>query len=185
VREGLLAWPFPRTTTAGRQEHDVTDTWLSQDAFDRLRTEYEQLSGEGRVAIAKKIEAAREEGDLKENGGYHAAKEEQGKMEARIKQLRELLETAKVGDAPAADGTVKAGMVVGIRFAGGATDGEEEQFLLGSREQAGDVDINVYSAQSPLGKAVLDQPVGAKVSYQTPTGRTLTVEVLDAKPFAG
>jgi len=163
----------------------VTETWLSQEAFDRLRTEYDQLSGEGRVAIAKKIEAAREEGDLRENGGYHAAKEEQGKMEARIKQLRELLDTAQVGDAPAADGTVKAGMVVAIRFVGGAADGEEERFLLGSREQAGDVDINVYSSQSPLGSAVLDQAVGAKVSYETPTGRTLTVDILDANPFPG
>ena len=127
-------------------------TWLTQDAYDRLKSEYEKLAGEGRTSISKKIEAAREEGDLKENGGYHAAKEEQGKMEARIKQLRHLLETAQVGEAPAADGTVKAGMVVSVEFVGGALDGEKEQFLLGSREQAGDVDIEVYSAQSPLGR---------------------------------
>src|SRR4051794_41862899 len=89
---------------------DATVTWLTQEAFDRLAAELEELSTHGREEIAKRIEAAREEGDLRENGGYHAAKEEQGKMEARIKQLRVLLDTAQVGEAPAADGTVKAGM---------------------------------------------------------------------------
>jgi transcription elongation factor GreA len=163
----------------------VPDTWLSQEAFDRLQQEYDRLAGAGRAEIVKKIEAAREEGDLKENGGYHAAKEEQGKMEARIKQLRQLLESAQVGDAPAADGTVKAGMVVSVVFVGGAADGDDEHFLLGSREQAGDVDISVYSGQSPLGGAVLDQAVGSEVSYQLPNGKTLTVKILDAQPFTG
>jgi transcription elongation factor GreA len=163
----------------------VPDTWLSQEAFDRLQQEYDRLAGEGRAEIVKKIEAAREEGDLKENGGYHAAKEEQGKMEARIKQLRLLLESAQVGDAPAADGTVKAGMVVSVVFVGGPTDGDTERFLLGSREQAGDVDISVYSGQSPLGGAVLDQRVGAEVSYKLPNGKSLSVKVLDAQPFSG
>jgi transcription elongation factor GreA len=163
----------------------VPETWLSQDAFDRLQAEYDRLTGEGRAEIVKKIEAAREEGDLKENGGYHAAKEEQGKQEARIKQLRQLLETAQVGDAPAADGTAKAGMVVTVKFVGGAADGDVERFLLGSREQAGDVDINVFSGQSPLGSAVLDQQVGSDVTYQLPNGAKLTVSILDAQPFTG
>jgi transcription elongation factor GreA len=163
----------------------VTDTWLSQDAFERLQAEYEQLSGPGRVAISKRIEAAREEGDLRENGGYHAAKEEQGKMEARIKQLRHLLETAQVGEAPAADGTVKAGMVVVVTFVGGAADGQTERFLLGSREQAGDVDIDVYSGQSPLGGAVLGERVGSQVSYAVPSGMSITVRIEDAQPFTG
>ena len=163
----------------------MATTWLSQDAFDRLQAEYTRLSGPGRTEIAKKIEAAREEGDLKENGGYHAAKEEQGKMEARIRQLRQLLENAQVGDAPQADGTVKGGMVVSVRFVGGAADGETESFLLGSREQAGDHDISVFSPQSPLGGAVLDQAVGTQASYSLPNGNKLTVEILDAQPFTG
>jgi transcription elongation factor GreA len=163
----------------------VTDTWLSQEAYDRLRAEFEHLSGEGRTEIAKRIEAAREEGDLRENGGYHAAKEEQGKMEARIRQLRHLLDTAQVGEAPAADGTVKAGMVVSVAFVGGAADGDTERFLLGSREQAGDVNIDVYSAESPLGRAVLGQAVGTSASYRLPNGSTLTVRVNDAQPFTG
>ena len=84
-------------------------TWLSQEAYDRLTSEYDHLTGEARADVIKKIAAAREEGDLKENGGYHAAKEEQGKMEARIKQLRHLLETAQVGEPPAADGPAEPG----------------------------------------------------------------------------
>ena len=63
-------------------------TWLTQEAYDRLKAELEHLSGPGRIEIAQKIEAAREEGDLRENGGYHAAKEEQGKIEGRILQLQ-------------------------------------------------------------------------------------------------
>jgi len=150
----------------------VSDTWLSQEAYDRLQAEYAHLSGEGRTAIAKRIEAAREEGDLRENGGYHAAKEEQ-------------VETAQVGEAPAADGTVKAGMVVTVTFVGGAVDGERERFLLGSREQAGDVDIDVYSAESPLGGAVLGQQVGGQATYSLPNGNSLTVRIEDAQPFTG
>ncbi|HVQ18858.1 MAG TPA: transcription elongation factor GreA [Actinomycetes bacterium] len=158
-------------------------TWLTQDAYDRLKGEYEQLSGSGRAEVVKKIAAAREEGDLKENGGYHAAREEQGKLEARIKQLRHLLESAQVGEPPAADGTVQIGHAVKVTFVGGALDGEDETFLLGSREQAGDHDIDVYSPQSPLGGAVLAQQVGSQVSYSLPNGKALTVRVDGSEPF--
>ena len=158
-------------------------TWLTQEAYDRLKAEYDQLSGEGRQAIAKRIGAAREEGDLRENGGYHAAREEQGKMEARIKQLRQLLETAQVGEAPAADGTAQVGHVVTVTFIGGSLDGSQEKFLLGSREQAGHHDIEVFSPQSPLGAAVVGQPIGSSVTYQLPNGKELTVTVDDSQPF--
>jgi transcription elongation factor GreA len=163
----------------------MTETWLSQEAYDRLQAEYEHLSGPARVEISKRIEAAREEGDLRENGGYHAAKEEQGKMEARIRQLRQLLESAQVGEAPSADGNVKVGMIVAVTFVGGAADGEQERFLLGSREQAGDVDLDVYSPQSPLGAAVLGQSVGTQVAYSLPNGKSLSVRIDDAQPFGG
>ncbi len=158
-------------------------TWLTQDAYDRLKAEYEHASGEGRQAVVNKIAAAREEGDLKENGGYHAAREEQGKLEARIKQLRHLLETAQVGEPPAADGTAQVGHVVSVTFVGGALDGEGESFLLGSREQAGHHDIDVYSPQSPLGGAVLGQEVGSEATYSLPNGKQLTVRVEDSHPF--
>ena len=152
-------------------------TWLTQDAYDKLKGEYEELSTTRRAEVVKKIAAAREEGDLKENGGYHAAREEQGKLEARIKQLRHLLESAQVGTPPEADGTVQVGHEVAVTFVGGPLDGERETFLLGSREQAGHHDIDVYSPQSPLGGAVLGQPVGSETSYTLPNGKHLTDRV--------
>ena len=158
--------------------------WLTQEAFDQVKAELDQLSTEGRSEIAKRIEAARAEGDLSENGGYHAAKEEQGKMEARIRQLQDLLHRAKVGERPADDGVVEPGMVVTVRFAG---DSETETFLLGSREMASldsAVDHEVYSANSPLGQAINSRSVGDTVTFETPTGRTMDVEIVEAKPLA-
>ena len=91
-------------------------TWLTQEAYDRLKAEFDHLSGQGRIDIAKKIEAAREEGDLRENGGYHAAKEEQGKIEGRILQLQHILENARVGEPPRTDGVVGPGMTVTVEI---------------------------------------------------------------------
>ena len=106
-------------------------TWLTQESYDRLSAELEELSGPARLDIAKKLESAREEGDLKENGGYHAAKDEQGKIEARIRQLTQLLRTATVGEPPESHGVVEIGTVVTATIAG-----DESTFLLGSREIA-------------------------------------------------
>jgi len=155
-------------------------TWLTQDAHDRLQAELDQLSGPGRAELARKIQAAREEGDLRENGGYHAAKEEQGKQEARIRQLIELLQNAKVGEAPPDDAVVRPGMVVTVRF----TDGETEHFLLGSREVSVG-DLEVYSERSPLGAAIVGKRPGQSASYRLPSGATVSVSVVDAKPFTG
>jgi transcription elongation factor GreA len=171
--------------TPDTKELDVTDTatpaasYLTQEAYDRLKGELTQLSGEGRRDISKKIEAARDEGDLKENGGYHAAKEEQGKMEVRIRQLTQLLENAIVGHAPADDGIVEPGMVVTVELLG-----DELVFLLGSREIAGDSDLEVYSEKSPLGKSILALKAGDRTSFRAPNGKEIKVKVLNAKPFA-
>jgi transcription elongation factor GreA len=154
-------------------------TWLTQEAYDRLKNELDYLTGEGRAEIVARIEAAREEGDLKENGGYHAAKDEQGKREARIRQLQQLLESAQVGQAPPDDGVVEPGMLVTARLAG-----DEVRFLLGSREVAGD-GIEVYSEKSPLGSAIMGKRAGDATSYTTPSGKELTVEIVDAKPYTG
>ena len=152
---------------------EPTETWLTQEAFDRRTAELEQLSGEGRIEIAKKIESAREEGDLKENGGYHAAKEEQGKIEARIRVLTELLRHARVGEAPASTGVVQSGTVVTARVLG-----DEEIFLLGSREIVGEnSDLDVYSEGSPLGAAILGHKVGDTVEYTAPNGKQITVSI--------
>ena len=154
-------------------------SYLTQEAYERLQAELRELSGPGRVEIAKRIEAAREEGDLKENGGYHAAKEEQGKMEARIRQLKQILDTAIVGEAPPDDGVVEPGMVVTVELFG-----DEETFLLGSREIAdGSDSIDVYSEQSPLGGAINGKKVGETATYDAPNGKTIEVKIVSAKPY--
>jgi len=156
-----------------------SQTWLTQEAADRLAAELANLETEGRTEVIKKIEAARAEGDLKENGGYHAARDEQGKIEARIRQLKQMLENATIGAPPAsADGVVGAGMVVSASVAD-----DEMRFLLGSREIATD-DLDVYSEKSPLGSAVLGAKIGDKVSYTLPNGKTISVEILGAEFFA-
>lgn len=158
---------------------NTSASFLTQDAYDRLKAELEHLSGEGRTDIAKRIEAARDEGDLKENGGYHAAKEEQGKMEARIRQLESLLRDAIVGEAPKDDGIVEPGMVVTVEMFG-----DEEQFLLGSREIAGDSELDVYSEKSPLGAAIMGKQKGESAEYEAPNGKTVKVKILDATPYS-
>ncbi|MGW1197902.1 transcription elongation factor GreA [Streptomyces sp. NPDC002536] len=157
-------------------------TWLTQEAYDQLKAELEYLSGPARTEIAAKIAAAREEGDLRENGGYHAAKEEQGKQELRVRQLTQLLEAAKVGEAPATDGAVAPGMVVTIAFDGDPDD--TLTFLMASREYASS-DIETYSPQSPLGSGVNGKKVGEDAQYELPNGRKAMVRILDAKPYQG
>jgi transcription elongation factor GreA len=164
----------------------VTETredvnWLTQEAHDRLKAELDHLSGPGRVEIAKKIEAARDEGDLKENGGYHAAKDEQGQIEGRIRQIQYILENARVGEPPRKEGVVGPGMTVTIRFAG---DDDEVTFLLASREESG-APIDVYSPRSPLGSAINGKKVGDTATYSLPNGRAATVEILEAVPYGG
>ena len=161
-----------------------TAVWLTQEAFDRLAAELENLKGPARAEISQRIAQAREEGDLRENGGYHAAREEQSKTEARIVQLEEMLATAQVGETPTEDGVVSAGMEVTVRFI--AWD-ETETFLLGARENLGDekTDVTVYSPQSPLGSAIAGKRAGDKVSFEAANGKAVEVEIVSAKPFSG
>ncbi|QZY51198.1 transcription elongation factor GreA [Leucobacter tenebrionis] len=159
---------------------EPTQTWLTQEAYDRLKAELDELAGPGRKDIAARIEAAREEGDLKENGGYHAAKDEQGKMEARIRDLEELLKHAVVGEAPQASGVVEIGTVVTAEIFG-----DEERFLLGSRELADGSDLDVYSAESPLGVAILGMSVGDETSYTAPNGNSIPVKILAVDTYTG
>jgi transcription elongation factor GreA len=163
------------------ETRDADITWLTQEAYDRLKNELDYLSVSGRMELAKRIEAARSEGDLRENGGYHAAKEEQGKQEARIRQLQYLLETARVGEPPRTDGVVGPGMTVTVRFEG---DEEEVTFLLASREESGSP-IDIYSPRSPLGNAINGKKVGERATYSLPNGRSATVEILESVPYVG
>ena len=163
------------------ETRDDSVTWLTQEAYDRLKDELDYLSGQGRIDIAKKIEAARDEGDLRENGGYHAAKDEQGQIEARIITLQHILSSARVGGPPRTDGVVGPGMTVTIRF---VKDEDEVTFLLASREESGSP-IDVYSPKSPLGAAIMGKKVGEKATYSLPNGRASTVEILEAVPYVG
>ncbi|WP_062389295.1 transcription elongation factor GreA [Demequina iriomotensis] len=158
---------------------ETTGTWLTQEAFDRLQAEYDHLVNVGRVEIAKEIDERRQEGDLKENGGYHAARDEQAKMEARIQELRRKLETAQVGEAQFS-GTIAAGTVVTAEVMG-----REMKFLVGSREIAEGTDLDVFSAESPLGAALLGHQAGDETSYVAPNGKEIAVKVLAAEPFSG
>ena len=152
--------------------------WLSQAAYDRLEAELEELKTQGRPRVSAAIEAARSHGDLRENAEYDAAKEEQGKMEARIRQLEDMLANAQVGDAPSGE-VIQAGMIVTATD----DDGDELTFLIGSREDRVD-GLSVVSAQSPLGEALLGAKVGDTVRYQAPAG-TFTVRVTAAQPHDG
>jgi transcription elongation factor GreA len=155
-------------------------TWLSQEAHDRLQAELDQLIAT-RPVIAAEINARREEGDLRENGGYHAAREEQGKMEARIRQLQELLRSARVGDAPTSD-NVAPGTVVTIQY---DDEDDPEQFLLGSREIASTTELTVYSPESALGKSILGARAGDTVTYTAPSGKDIKVTIVKFAPFTG
>ncbi len=156
-------------------------TWLTQEAHDRLKAELDTLIT-NRPEVAWEINARREEGDLKENGGYHAAKEEQGKQEARIRQLESLLREAKVGHPPTQSTTAAPGMVVTVRFDG---DDETETFLVGSREIGATTDVQVYSPESAMGRAIIGKNVGESVSYSAPNGRRITVDIVEVRPFSG
>ncbi|MGD7706467.1 transcription elongation factor GreA [Microlunatus sp. Y2014] len=168
-------------------EHTQETIWLTRDAHAKLQAELAHLTGEGRTEVANRIAAARDEGDLKENGGYHAAREEQGQQEARIRQLQDMLRRAEVGEAPDDPNTVSPGTEVTIAFAGDLDD--TETFLLGSREVLGlddaVIDLQVYSPQSPLGAAILGRSKGDTVSYQAPNGKDISVTIVSLKPFTG
>jgi transcription elongation factor GreA len=147
-------------------------SWLTQEAYDRLAEELATLINVGRGDIAKRIQEAREEGDLKENGGYHAAKEEQGKIEARINRIEQILATAQVGDAPKAHGVVEQGLVITVDL-----NGSEKKFLLGSAEISDD-SVEVYSPDSPIGSAILGKKVGDDLEVFLPNGKAIKVKIL-------
>ncbi len=154
----------------------MAETQLTRDTYERLRAELDDLTTRGRVQIARAIEAARALGDLSENGDYHAAKDSQGKMEARIRQLQAMLEDAEIVDTPAT-GTVdevSTGVVVSLRYAG---DDDIERYLIGSIEERRE-DVSVVSPNSPLGQALMGRKKGERVSYEAPSG-PLEVEIVE------
>ena len=146
---------------------------LSQAAYDRIKAEHDDLVTRGKIDIARKIETARELGDLSENGDYHAAKEEQGKMAGRIAHLANLLENGVIVESEGAE-EVTAGVIVGIRYEG---DDDVERYLLGSIEERVE-GVEVMSPGSALGTALVGAKIGDTVEYETPTGAKLKVEIV-------
>ncbi len=153
----------------------MAETQLTRETFDRLSAELEDLRTRGRVDIARAIEAARALGDLSENGDYHAAKDSQGKMEARIRQLEATLRDAEIVDTTSAgdDGSIRTGVVVSLRYTG---DDEVEQYLIGSIEERRP-GVSVVSPHSPLGQALVGRKAGDRVAYDAPSG-SLEVEIV-------
>ena len=160
----------------------MSGTHLSHEAHDRLAAELEDLRTNGRPRISAEIETARAHGDLRENAEYHAAKEEQGKNEARVRQLKQLLENSQIGAPDAAEDEVAPGKVVTIRF---VEFDDEETFLFGSREEAAHASIEVYSPTSPLGSAVEGKKVGESATYELANGKTMSVEILKVETYTG
>jgi transcription elongation factor GreA len=156
-------------------------TFLTQSAYEKLVEELHHLEDVAVPDVVKRIDIARSEGDLKENGGYHAAREEHGKYDGRIKQLKSLLADAVVGAAPDFDGVAGPGTVVVLRREGRDAD---ERFLVGSREGLGDDDIDVYSPESPIGSAVTGHKAGDQVSFTAPSGKTFVLNLLTVEAFS-
>ena len=161
-------------------ESTTATTWLTTEAHARLQRTLGEMSGPVRADIVRKIEAARDEGDLKENGGYHAAKEEQGKLEARIRQLTQLLRDVRVGVRPTGD-VVEEGCLVSVDYG----DGDLERFLYANRENATDEggrigDLDVYSPESPIGQALAGHRKGDAVTFGP---RATSVTVIDVVPY--
>ena len=151
---------------------------LSRAAYDRLAAELTDLTTRGRIEVANKIETARLLGDLSENGDYHAAKDEQGHMEGRIRQLEYLIEEAVIVEA-ATDGTVALGSVVTVLFEGDP-ESDAQRYLIGHIEEQ-HPDFEVMSDKSPLGAALLGHAAGDTVLYATPTGAELQVKILQVE----
>jgi transcription elongation factor GreA len=147
---------------------------LSQDAFERLQAEYHDLTTRGRIEVAEKIERARELGDLSENGDYHAAKDEQGHMEGRIRQLESILENAEIIEK-APPGIVGPGSIVTVVYEGDGDD-DAERYLVGHIEEQVE-GLDVVSPTAPLGAALLGAKAGDTVGFEAPNGE-LRVRVL-------
>ena len=158
------------------------ENWLTQEAFDALTAELQEREGPLRSAIVKRIATAREEGDLKENGGYHAAREEQGLNEARVVHLQQLLENAKIGAPASAPDEAAHGKVITVSF---PALGIQETFLMASREEAPHASIEVYSPSSPLGEAINGHKAGQTVEYKLPNGNMMSAEIVSVGDYEG
>ena len=150
-------------------------TQMTPSAHKKLKDELNQLEGEGRQKIIEEIATARAHGDLSENAEYHAARDQQGLQEARVRQIKAMLESAEIIEADD-DATVKPGKVVTIRWKG---DDESETYLLGLREEKGG-EHDVLTPESPIGRSLVGKNAGDKVVAKIPAGER-EIEILEVR----
>jgi transcription elongation factor GreA len=151
---------------------------LTRDAFDRLRGELDRLKTDGRHEMAERLQRAREHGDIRENAEYDAAKDAQGLMEARIRELERMLKDPDIVEGPAAAKKAVVGILVTVRDE--EIDEEETYLLAASKEERLD-GVRTVTADSPLGGALLGRRVGDRISYQAPGGR-FACEIVRLEP---
>jgi transcription elongation factor GreA len=141
---------------------------ITQETLDKLEAEYQELTTVGRTEIARVIEAARLLGDLSENGDYHAAKDAQGKMESRIRQIDQVIRNHEIVRRDERAGTVQYASIVKVVYEGD-DESDFQEFFIGSIEEKPE-DVLVASPTSPLGQALLGKGVGDSVEYEAPSG---------------
>ncbi len=157
---------------------ETNHTFLTQEAFDRLTADLERMSTVDRDEIVARIAQARDEGDLKENSGYHAARDQLGLLEAKIRDLKEMLKHAQIGEVPESSGVVEVGTVITATIAG-----DQSVFFIGSREIAAGSDYDAYSPESPLGQAIIGLKVGDSTSFTAPNGNQIQVSISKVETF--
>ncbi|HEY7931741.1 MAG TPA: transcription elongation factor GreA [Acidimicrobiales bacterium] len=141
---------------------------ITKETLEKLKAEFTELTTVGRTEIARVIEAARLLGDLSENGDYHAAKDAQGKMESRIRQIDQVLRNHEIVERDANVDVVQHATIVKVVYEGDAED-DFQEFFIGSIEEKPD-SVLVASPSSPLGAALLGKSVGDWVEYEAPSG---------------
>ena len=160
---------------------DKQQQYITPEMKAKLEAELQQLI-DNRPVIAAEINERREEGDLKENAGYDAAREMQDQEEARIKQISEVLANATTERGAVQEGVAHTGSVVHVYYNGDKDD--KETFLIGTRAAASDnKDLETYSEQSPLGAAILGAQEGETREYTAPNGKTISVTIESAAPY--
>jgi transcription elongation factor GreA len=152
---------------------------LSQAAYDRLKTELDELQTDGRKMMAERLQRARELGDLSENAEYHETKNQQGMMEARIRKLEHMLKNAVIVEGPVSTEQAVAGTIVTLRPLDG---GDNESYLLAASSEERAKEVRTVTVSSPLGQALAGKSVGQKVEYKAPGG-TFSYELVKLEPW--
>jgi len=166
-----------------RKPGQAPSATLTLDAYRRLKEELDELSTTGREAIAERIKAAREHGDIRENAEYDAAKNEQGLMEARIRRIREMLRDPDIVETPLEAEAVGPGMLVTVRPVDDDED-DEETYLLAEHAEERAPGARTVTTSSPLGSALLGRVAGDEVSVEAPGG-SFRYEVVSFEPQGG